>query len=272
MFRVKNLNVFTAEGRILQMQYACEASKMGATSFGICTHEAIILAVEKRPASPLMVAGALDKIIKLDGNLYCAISGMSADARSLVDKARVLCAKHRFDYREDMPIESLVVSISQLVINFGMGADDGDTSSCSETESEESSSSDSNEESDDENKVLLTTSRPYGVGLLFAGVDNGQLQLWSLEPTGEFGQHGIKAIGSAGEAAERWLQCHYKPYMTVQRSMEVALDTMKVINGCQRLTSANMELMVITKEPPHCHHLTAKELEQEVARRYGPGN
>ncbi|XP_020805394.1 proteasome subunit alpha type-5-like [Drosophila serrata] len=270
MFRGKNLNVFSAEGCIMQMQYACEASKLGATSFGICIDDAIILAVEKRPVSPLLVAGALDKIIKLDTNLYCAISGMSSDARSLIDKARMLCAQHRFNYKEYMPIESLVVAISQHVITFGMGADDSDNSSCSESETEESSSSDSNEESDDDNRMLLSASRPYGVALLFAGIDNGQLQLWHLEPTGEFGQHTCKGIGSAGEAAEKWLLRHYKPYITVPHAMEVMLNTVQVVNGCQRPTSNNVEMMVITKEPPQCHLLSGKELEHEATRCYGP--
>lgn len=32
-----DVNTFTPEGRILQLEYAIEASKQGATSIGICT-------------------------------------------------------------------------------------------------------------------------------------------------------------------------------------------------------------------------------------------
>ncbi|KAH8238581.1 hypothetical protein KR032_010622, partial [Drosophila birchii] len=267
MFCGQNTNVFNPEGRILQMQYAREASKQGATSFGICTKEAIILAAEKRPVSPLMVSTALDKIVKLDSHLYCTISGMTADARSLIDQARLTCAKHSFDYKEYMPIESLVESISLQNINFGMGFDDGDSSSRSGSDTDESSSSsDSNEESDNDNKVLLTTSRPYGAALLLGGVDIAMLQLWHLDPTGEFGQHGIKAIGSASDAAEKMLVQHYKADMDTKRAMDLALSTMQVIIGDQRLSAQNLDLMVITKGP-QCHQLTGEELDIEISLR-----
>ncbi|KAH8287136.1 hypothetical protein KR054_003706 [Drosophila jambulina] len=268
MFRGKNSNAFTPQGRILQMQYACEASKLGATSFGIRTYDVIILAAEKRPVSPLWVAGALEKIVKLDGHLYCTIAGMTADARSLIDPARVSCANHWFDYNEYMPIESLVDTLSQQTICFGMGTDDGDNSNGRkrDRDSNASSSSDSNAESDDDNGRLLTTSRPYGVALLLGGVDNDMLQLWHLEPNGEFGQCGIKAIGSASGAAEDWLCRHHKIDMNMSQTMDLALSTMQVIINGQRLTPEHLDLMVITKGP-RCHLLTKKELEMEIVRR-----
>jgi hypothetical protein len=48
-----------------------------------------------------------------------AMSGLSADARTLVDHARSESQYHRFTYNEPMPIESLTQSICDLALGFG---------------------------------------------------------------------------------------------------------------------------------------------------------
>jgi 20S proteasome subunit alpha 5 len=51
------------------------------------------------------------------------MSGIVADARTLIDHARVECANHSFTYKESMNVEAITQSISDLAINFGEGAE-----------------------------------------------------------------------------------------------------------------------------------------------------
>merc|ERR1719265_2767568 len=46
------------------------------------------------------------------------MSGLAADARTLVDHARVEAQNHWFTYNERMPVESNVHSISDLALDF----------------------------------------------------------------------------------------------------------------------------------------------------------
>lgn len=60
-------------------------------------------------------------------------------------------------------------------------------------------------------------SRPFGVAMLFAGVDKCGPQLYHLDPSGTFLHFGAKAIGSGSEGAQQSLQEAYhkvmpKPY------------------------------------------------------------
>lgn len=55
----------------------------------------------------------------------CAVSGLVADSRTLVDHARVECANHWFVYNEDMKVESVAQAVSNLAIRFGDSDDDG---------------------------------------------------------------------------------------------------------------------------------------------------
>lgn len=49
-------------------------------------------------------------------------------------------------------------------------------------------------------------SRPFGVAILFAGVENGDPQLWHMDPSGTYIRYDAKAIGSGSEGAQQNLQ------------------------------------------------------------------
>lgn len=48
-----------------------------------------MLAVEKRLTSPLIVPSSVEKVFEIDTHVGCAVSGLTADARMLVEHARV---------------------------------------------------------------------------------------------------------------------------------------------------------------------------------------
>merc|ERR1712216_42440 len=151
MFQTRNeydrgVNTFSPEGRLFQVEYAMEAIKLGSTAVGICTPEGVVLAVEKRITSPLMVASSVEKIMEIDSHIGAAMSGLTADARTLVEHARVECQNHGFTYNESIPVLSVTQSICDMALRFGETGDDDD---------------------DDAGGM----SRPFGVALLLAGWD-----------------------------------------------------------------------------------------------------
>jgi 20S proteasome alpha/beta subunit len=78
-----------------------------------------VLAVEKRVTSPLLDPSSIEKIMELDTHIGCAMSGLTADARTLVDKARVETQNHRFTYDEPMTVESCTQAICDYALQFG---------------------------------------------------------------------------------------------------------------------------------------------------------
>lgn len=85
----RGVNTFSPEGRLFQVEYAIEASKLGSTAIGLLTREGVILAVEKQITSPLMEPKSVEKIVMIDDCIGCAISGLAADARTLIEHGRV---------------------------------------------------------------------------------------------------------------------------------------------------------------------------------------
>merc|ERR1712209_267533 len=85
----RSVNTFSPEGRLFQVEYAIEAIKLGSTAIGIRTDEGCVLACEKRLTSSLMEPTTIEKIVEVDKHLATAYSGLAADSKILIEKARV---------------------------------------------------------------------------------------------------------------------------------------------------------------------------------------
>ena len=128
--------------------------------------------------SPLLETSSVEKIVEIDRHIGCAMSGLQAAARSMVEHARVESQNHSFIYNEPLRVESCTQAICDLALRFGEGADG-------------------------EESIM---SRPFGVALLIAGYDEDGPQLYHAEPSGTFYRYDAKAIGSGSEGAQAELQ------------------------------------------------------------------
>merc|ERR1711948_231637 len=91
--------------------------KLGSTAVGIRTNEGVLLAVEKR-GEALKIPSSIEKILEIDEHMGCAMSGLTADARTLVDHARVEAQAHWFTYNERMRVQSCVHAVADLALDF----------------------------------------------------------------------------------------------------------------------------------------------------------
>lgn len=67
----------------------CDCLQLGSTTVGIQTAQGVVLGVEKRVQSPLLESSSIEKIMEIDAHVGCAMSGLTADARTMVEHARV---------------------------------------------------------------------------------------------------------------------------------------------------------------------------------------
>jgi len=98
--------------------------QLGSTAIGVKTTEGVVLAVEKRVTSPLLLPASIEKISEIDTHVAAAVSGLTADARTLVDHGRAQAQQHRFSYNEPMPVESVTQSLCDLALRFGEDDDE----------------------------------------------------------------------------------------------------------------------------------------------------
>uniref|UniRef100_A0A0N5AZD4 Proteasome subunit alpha type n=1 Tax=Syphacia muris TaxID=451379 RepID=A0A0N5AZD4_9BILA len=236
----RGVNTFSPEGRLFQVEYAMEAVKLGSTSIGIRTNEGIVLAAEKRATSKLMVKESNEKISKVDAHIAVSFAGLIADARTLVERAQVEAQNFWFTYNRKMKVEDVTMSVANLALQFG----------------------------DDDAKASM--SRPFGVALLFAGVDQEGPKLYHLDPSGTFIDCLAKSIGAASDGAEQNLKEQYHENITLNEAERMALSILKQVME-ERLTSSNVEIVTITPRTDEEGRLTGefkrlseKELEELI--------
>lgn len=69
---------------------------------------------------------SIEKIMEMDEHIGCAMSGLVADAKMLIDHARAETQQHRFTYNEPMPLESVTQSLCDLALRFGEDSEEGE--------------------------------------------------------------------------------------------------------------------------------------------------
>ncbi|KAL1708136.1 nucleophile aminohydrolase [Schizophyllum commune] len=217
----RGVNTFSPEGRLFQGARSINTppTQLGSTTVGVKTPEGVVIAVEKRVQSPLLEASSIEKIMEIDRHLGCAVSGLTADARTMVDHARVTAQNHAFVYDERIKVESCTQAVCDLALRFG-------------------------ESVHDEEAMM---SRPFGVALLIAGIDELGPQLFHTDPSGTFVRYDAKAIGSGSEAAQSELQDKWHKQMTLQEARILTLRVLKQVME-EKLDQNNVQVAQVTPE------------------------
>jgi len=217
------ITVFSPDGRLFQVEYAREAVKTGSTSIGIVCSDGIVLLAHKRVSSPLLIGGSTEKIFTIDAHIAASSSGLVADARKLVDYARVEAQKHRLTFDEEIPIELLAKHVGdhiQFYTQYG-GA------------------------------------RPYGVSFLIAGLDGG-MRLFETDPSGALFEYKATAIGSGKKAVEELLEKEYKDGMSLEDGVKLGLKALKKVVE-DKITPNLVDIALIRADDHKVHVLNKQE-------------
>ncbi|EAQ86523.1 conserved hypothetical protein [Chaetomium globosum CBS 148.51] len=161
---------FSPQGRIFQVEYAAEAVKQGSVVVGIASKTHVVLVAIKRNAEEL--SSYQKKLFPIDEHVGIAIAGLTSDARVLSNFMKQQCLGHRLTFGRSMPVRTLVEIIGS--------------------------------------KAQINTQhygkRPYGVGLLVAGVDDHGPHLFEFQPSGMTEEMVAFAIGARSQMARTYLE------------------------------------------------------------------
>ncbi|OMH81324.1 putative proteasome subunit alpha type-5 [Zancudomyces culisetae] len=91
-------------------------------------------------------------------------------------------------------------------------------------------------------------SRPFGVSLLVAGVDDIKgPQLFVTDPSGSLVRYEAKAIGAGSEGAQAELQQSYYKNMSLAEAEVLTLKVIKQVME-EKLSSKNVQLAKVAKD------------------------
>ena len=222
------ITVFSPDGRLFQVEYAREAVKRGTTSIGIKCSEGIVLAVDKRTTSNLVEATSIEKIFKIDEHIGAATSGLVADARALVERARVEAQINKITYSEPIRVDSLSKKVCDML---QMYTQNGGV-------------------------------RPFGSALIIGGVYDGSCKLFETDPSGALIEYKATAIGSGRSAAMDIFEDQYKDDMNLNDAIKLALTAINEATE-HETTANNVEIAVIK-----CDEEVYTKLSQEEVQTF----
>lgn len=193
------ITVFSPEGRLYQVEYATEAVRYGPLAVGVKGSNGVVLAGEKRAPHPLVDISSLKKVLLIDDHVGTAIAGLHADARKLIDQARIRAQINRLSYDEPIQIRSLVVDIC-------------DTKQI---------------------HTQYAGARPFGVSLLVGGIDDGGPQLFTTDPSGSFWGWKATAIGKESDVVRDYFKDNYSPSIDINGALKLAIEGIMKARGDQ---------------------------------------
>ena len=220
------ITVFSPDGRLFQVEYAREAVKRGTTSIGIKCSEGIVLAVDKRTTSNLVEATSIEKIFKIDEHIGAATSGLVADARALVERARVEAQINKITYSEPIRVDSLSKKLCDML---QMYTQNGGV-------------------------------RPFGSALIVGGVYDGSCKLFETDPSGALIEYKATAIGSGRSAAMDIFEDQYKDDMNLNDAIKLALTAINEATE-HETTANNVEIAVIKCDEEIYTKLSQEEVQ-----------
>ena len=225
------ITVFSPDGRLFQVEYAREAVKRGTTTVGLKFKDGVVLIVDKRIASRLMEPKSIEKIFQIDHHIGCATSGLVADARILVDQARVLAQINKITYDERADVEDLVKRICDYKQNY----------------------------------TQYGGVRPFGTALLVAGVDDQGEHLFETDPSGALVSYKAGSIGAGRNVVMEVFEEEYQEGMSMEDAIILGLKALKKATEEENLNPKAVEIGVV-RHGEHFHRLDEPDVETYIAK------
>ena len=216
---------------MFQVEYAREAVKRGTTAVGVKAIDGVVLMVDKRVTSKLLEPESIEKIFQIDDHIGAATSGLVADARVLIDRARTEAQINRVTYDEPIGLED----ISKKICDF---------------------------------KYSYTQSggvRPFGTALLIAGVDDNKAHLFETDPSGALLEYKATAIGSRRNETMELFDKKYRVDINLEDAILLGLEALlSTAEGI--FNAATIEIGVVELSTRKFRELTYSEVENYVSR------
>ncbi|XP_049850054.1 proteasome subunit alpha type-7-like [Schistocerca gregaria] len=221
------ITVFSPDGHLFQVEYALEAVNKGSTSVGVRSRDVIVIGVERKTMAKFQDPRSQRKITKLNDEIVVTFAGLNADARVLINRARVECHSYQLTLEDSPTVEYITKYIAGIQQKYTQSGG----------------------------------VRPFGISTLIVGFDHDQAKLLQTDPSGTYSEWKAVCIGRNSKVVNEFLQAHYSEESTKDEHSTIKLAVKALLETVE--SSKNLEIAVMRKDTGLCF-LTSTEIEDIV--------